>query len=359
MSDPRRRPSAAAAAAVLVLPLALAGCADGGFNPFGGGTAQPAAPGDVLARSQAPAYAVEDTWVYAVDGEQVVEKVIDVTDDGTIRWAATDGRRWEAWADPLLPPVRSLPEAGARTVTSFTPSTLGETTLFPLERGKAVRYRAEIASAQDGRIERTTEHECEVRGPREITVPAGTYTAVEVFCRRGGRFETLYYVPEVRNTVMELRDAEGRMERKELVAFRPAASDTPPAAAEAAPLPGDPVPQTAPVEVENLVMPPPVSDAGAIPEAAAAPAVASAAPAAASGAWTLQLGAMSTEAAARSAWAQWAPRAQGVLGGVEGRVMEADGLWRVTAGRYASRAEAARACDRLKGGGLQCLPRSF
>ncbi|MCA1973456.1 MAG: hypothetical protein LDL44_11510, partial [Caenispirillum sp.] len=250
--------SVRAAALVATAGFALSACS---VLPGNGRTAAPPA-GDALARSVQPEYRKDDTWAYSLGGEEVIEKVIDVTPEGRVLWAATDGRRWEAFPDPLLPPARSIPEAGPQITRLFTPPTLDDLTLYPLRAGRAVEYRTDLASADDGRIERAVEHTCEVRGPRQVTVPAGAFTAVEVFCQRGGRFETLYYAPEVRNTVMELRDVDGRMEKKELMAYRPApgsqAAPTVPdpeqvTTATAEPLAGTPTPSaTSAVVSESL-----------------------------------------------------------------------------------------------------------
>lgn len=348
-------------AVLAVAPAVLGGCA---MMEGGGGKPASAPTGDVMARSVLPQYRTDDTWAYSFGGEEVLEKVIGIDDEGRVLWAATDGRRWEAFADPLLPPLRSMPEAGPQTVRLFTPPTLDDLTLFPLRAGRATEYRAEVTSADDGRIERAVEHVCEVRGPRQVTVPAGAFTAVEVFCQRGGRFETLYYAPEVKNTVMELRDVDGRMEKKELLAYRPAAgSDAAPTvpapeqvtAATEAPLAGTPTPSaTAAVVSESLDSPAPTA---AAPTAAPAPAPeqTATAPAAATGAWTLQLAALSTEAAAREAWTRWQTKVTGVLPQAQPTIAEGNGLWRLTTGTFPDRQSANAACARLQNAGVQCF----
>lgn len=361
---PRRRPSATAALAVALVPALLAGCTLMGRDRA---AAPPA--GDALARSVQPDYRKDDTWAYSLGGEEVIEKVIDVTPEGRVLWAATDGRRWEAFPDPLLPPARSIPEAGPQITRLFTPPTLDDLTLFPLRAGRAVEYRTDLASADDGRIERAVEHTCEVRGPRQVTVPAGAFTAVEVFCQRGGRFETLYYAPEVRNTVMELRDVDGRMEKKELMAYRPApggeAAPTVPdpdqvTTATAEPLAGTPTPSaTSAVVSESLDTPAP----GAAAAASAASAPASPAPApdrvslapAPAGGWTLQLAALSTEAAARQAWSRWQGKVGSIMPGAEARIEQGGGLWRLTTGRFADSTTANATCARLQKAGVQCF----
>lgn len=347
----------ASLAAAVLLPLALAGCAG-----WPGETAAPApAQGDVMAQATLPRVSAGDTWTYSVDGEHAVEKVIEVEGDGRVLWAATDGRRWESLGDPLLPPARSLPEAGPRLTNTFTPSAFQDLTLFPLQPGNAVAYTTETTAESDGRTERTTEHRCEVRGPRQVTVPAGEFATAEIFCQRGGRFETLYYAPAVRNTVMELRDVEGRMERKELISYAPVAPGAAPemenpAAVDQVParpaLPGEPAPQGAPVEAEPLTVPTPLSED---PE----PATDAALPGAGGGPWTLQLGAMSSEAAAEQAWQQWQARVADVLAGAAARVTRVDGLWRLTVGDFPTRAAAGNACDRLKATGVECLPKQM
>lgn len=194
--------------------------------------------------------------------------------------------------------------------------------------------------------------------PREVTVPAGTFHTVEVFCRHGGRFETLYYAPRVRNTVMELRDVNGRMEKKELTAYRPAATtnraEVTQAAATATPLAGNRAPQAAAVESEPLATPaapdavePPAPQ----PEQTAAPPKAPA--------WTLQLAALSSRQAADNAWAQWSDPVTSVIPGAEAAIAQGDGLWRLTTGRFETRAAATAACTRLKAAGVQCFPKEL
>lgn len=331
-------------APALLLPLVLTACAAGELlDPADGSDATALRDGGI------PTYRAEDTWSYrAATGEDVVEKVVAVQDDGTVLWAATDGRRWEATANPLLPPLRTLPEAGPRLVNSFTPPA-AEVNLFPLDPGKSVSFTTQTAAEQDGRIEKTTESQCQVRGPREVTVPAGTFNTVEVFCRHGGRFETLYYAPDVRNTVMVLRDVDGRMEKKELVAYRPSTGATESTArtAATAPMAGTPAPQTAAVETESLDTVTP------------APQTVTTTPPADAPAWTLQLAALSSEDAARGAWNQWKGAVNGVLPGADSTVSHSDSLWRLTTGRFETRAGAADACTKLKAAGVQCFPKAL
>lgn len=356
--------SVRAVALVATASLALSACSLTG----GGGRGTPSTQGDVMARSVLPQYTADDTWTYVLDGEEVVEKVVAVGEDGRVTFAATDGRRWESLGDPLLPAARVMPEAGPQTVLLYTPPTLPDLTLFPLQPGKAAAYRTEITSANDGRMERAIEHTCEVRGPRQLTVPAGAFTAVEVFCQRGGRFETLYYAPEVRNTVMELRDVDGRMEKKELLSFRPSSGTGADIAATAEPLAGTPVPSSAGVERESLEGPlaPPPAEAATTPAPTGEPLRAEAAPAnpgrislavGAASPWTLQLAALSSEEAARQAWSRWQARIGSVLPGAQPRIEEGGGLWRLSAGGFASRGEATRACESLQRTGVQCFPR--
>lgn len=363
--------SVRAVALVATAGLALSACSLTGGG--GGGRSTPPAQGDVMARSVLPQYTADDTWTYILDGEEVVEKVVAVGEDGRVTFATTDGRRWESLGDPLLPAARVMPEAGPQTVLLYTPPTLPDLTLFPLQVGKAAAYRTEITSADDGRMERAIEHTCEVRGPRQLTVPAGAFTAVEVFCQRGGRFETLYYAPEIRNTVMELRDVDGRMEKKELVSFRPSSGGDAGVVATAEPLAGSPVPSSAGVERESLDGPlaPPAAAPASAPAvttaAAAEPVRTEAAPAAASSRialsasadspWTLQLAAVSSEEAARQAWSRWQARVGSVLPGAQPRIVEGGGLWRLSTGGFASRSEANRACETLQRTGVQCFPR--
>ncbi|EKV32397.1 hypothetical protein C882_2476 [Caenispirillum salinarum AK4] len=342
-------------ASVLLLPLALGACAAGSLKEPAAGSGATAAG---LLDATAPRYQADDTWSYrAATGDEVVEKVIAVRDDGTVLWAATDGRRWEAVANPLLPPLRTLPEAGPRLANTFTPPA-AELDLFPLTPGKTAAFTTQTAAEQDGRVEKTTESQCQVRGPREVTVPAGTFETVEVFCRHGGRFETLYYAPKVRNTVMELRDVDGRMEKKELVAYRPSATPAPAEAVpEAAPMPGDPAPQAAAVEAEALDTP----QAQAQPQpqpAQADPSQTAARPADAPG-WTLQLAALSSREAADKAWAQWQTAVQRAVPGAEAAIAQGNGLWRLTTGRFETRTDAAAACAKLKADDVQCFPKEL
>lgn len=345
-------------ASVLLLPLVLGACAAGSLGDPAAGTGAEAG----LLNTGTPRYRADDTWSYrAATGEEVVEKVIAVRDDGTVLWAATDGRRWEAAPNPLLPPLRSLPEAGPRLANAFTPPAQ-ELDLFPLTPGKEVAFTTETAAEEDGRVEKTTESQCQVRGPREVTVPAGTFETVEVFCRHGGRFETLYYAPEVRNTVMELRDVDGRMEKKELTAYRPAAAPAAAAApvlAKTAPMPGDPTPQAAAVEAESL-------DTPAATQAEATPAPAAASPQPEQTAaipdaprWTLQLAALSTREAADKAWDQWQSAVRGAVPGADPAIAQSDGLWRLTTGRFETRTDAAAACAKLKAADVQCFPKEL
>lgn len=202
-------------------------------------------------------------------------------------------------------------------------------------------------------MEKTTESQCQVRGPREVTVPAGTFATLEVFCRHGGRFETLYYAPDVRNTVMELRDVDGRMEKKELIAYRLASLGATPATMPTTTLmPGDAAPQAASVEAEPLTMP------EAAPSPQAAQPGREVAPISGPG-WTLQLAALSSRDAADKAWEQWSQSVRAALPNVQPTIAQGDGLWRLTAGRFASRVEAIAACEKLKGSGVQCFPKQL
>ncbi|MCB5426168.1 SPOR domain-containing protein [Altererythrobacter sp. CC-YST694] len=128
---------------------------------------------------------------------------------------------------------------------------------------------------------------------------------------------------------------------------RPAAPAPKTAQSPIAPPPARPAPKPAAAQVaQPAVRPAPVP---AAPKPAARPAQA----VAATGPWKLQLGAFGVKGNAQKLWAQLSVRPE--LSGKQRILVPSGKVTKLLAGGFASRAEADRACVKLKAAGQECL----
>ncbi len=153
-------------------------------------------------------------------------------------------------------------------------------------------------------------------------------------------------------------------------------AETKPVAAQTAPVQTKPAPVKATVvETKKPVVPPSVAvtqstlspvktqpKAVATPPAALTPAKpAATAPVTVAGAFVLQIGAYKSEADASAAWKVYQAKHAALLSGVSSNIEKADlgskGVWyRLRAGSFAGKDEAAALCDKLKAEGAACFP---
>lgn len=129
-----------------------------------------------------PQYELADTFVY--DNGRV-EQLVSVSGD-ELTWSAFEGRQYVRDRNFVLPLLHweTVESNGTRRVSSEAGS------LWPLKPGKTVRFRVltdVTVQVKDGAARHRRRAElwsCRVLPPAPITVPAGTYEALEIRCEQ-------------------------------------------------------------------------------------------------------------------------------------------------------------------------------
>ena len=129
-----------------------------------------------------PQYELADTFIY--DNGRV-EQLVSISGD-KLTWSAFEGRQYVRDRNFVVPLLHweTSESSGSRQVSSAAGS------LWPLEAGKAVRFRVLTdvtvkAKEGAGRHRRRTElWSCRVLPAAPITVPAGTFDALEIRCEQ-------------------------------------------------------------------------------------------------------------------------------------------------------------------------------
>jgi hypothetical protein len=165
--------------------LAIVACDSGG----------PGGPG-ALQAAPLPTYGLGDAYWFS-DGSTA--SVVAVGSD-QIRWKTRSGTEITP-RDVLLP---RLDWAGA-TGSGQRRYTLGPVELFPLEAGKAIRFRA-VRTDGHRRVVAQEDWRCEVPGAIQVATPAGGFDTWRVDCRmqetpaaagNGIVQRTFYYSPDI------------------------------------------------------------------------------------------------------------------------------------------------------------------
>lgn len=178
--------------AFLILAVAawLTGC--GGSAP-GGPSSETLRT--ALPPAELPTYAKGDS--YTLDNPRETWRVVDIT-NGIVTWESARGGRQATMFDPLLPPVRWRRPDGSQGVRKFLAWSGG---LFPIKAGNKLTFETAVSIGESGLHARFIWN-CYVGHPRQVTVPAGVFAALPVFCRRNdGRTTRAYYAPALRHAV--------------------------------------------------------------------------------------------------------------------------------------------------------------
>jgi hypothetical protein len=132
--------------------------------------------------AQLPQYEPHDTFIY--DNGRV-EQLVSVSGD-TLTWSAFEGREYQRDRNFIVPLLhwKTVESQGTRKASAEARS------LWPLQAGKTARFRV-VTDANVQVTERTTKRRrrtelwsCRVLPSAAITVPAGTFDAMEIRCDR-------------------------------------------------------------------------------------------------------------------------------------------------------------------------------
>jgi hypothetical protein len=129
-----------------------------------------------------PQYELADTFIY--DNGRV-EQLVSMSGD-KLTWSAFEGRQYVRDRNFVLPLLHweTVESSGNRRVSPEAGS------LWPLEPGKSARFRVltdvtlKVKEGPDRRRRRTELWTCRVLPPASITVPAGSFEAVEIRCEQ-------------------------------------------------------------------------------------------------------------------------------------------------------------------------------
>jgi hypothetical protein len=129
-----------------------------------------------------PEYELADTFIY--DSGRV-EQLVAISGD-QLTWSAFEGRRYVRDRNFVVPLLQweTVESRGTRRVSAEARS------LWPLEPGKAVRFRVvtdvtvQVKEGTDTRRRRVELWSCRVLPRAPITVPAGTFDALEIRCEQ-------------------------------------------------------------------------------------------------------------------------------------------------------------------------------
>ena len=170
-----------------------------------------------LGASELPAYRKGDTFRYA--GGRV-EQVVAVKGND-IHWKRENGNRFISDRNFLLPPESW--ESKRRVGEQKVVRQWGEVWPLALGRLKNFRIQRNMTDKRSGKVKQSfRSFDCTVTGAEAVAVPAGTFDAYEITCRRytssGSRLvqtRTFHYAPKVGHYVR--REIENHRDGKRKV----------------------------------------------------------------------------------------------------------------------------------------------
>jgi len=127
-----------------------------------------------------PEYEIGDTFIY--DNGRV-EQFVSASSE-RLTWSAFEGRQYVRHRDFAIP-LLEWETAESRGTREVSPEAAG---LWPLQPGKSVRFRVvtevtrEVKEGVNRHRRRAELWTCRVQPPAPITVPAGTFDALEIVC---------------------------------------------------------------------------------------------------------------------------------------------------------------------------------
>lgn len=171
-----------------------------------------------LPAAEIPTYAKGDRYIY--DNPYEVWTIVRIQ-EGMVTWQSSLGETRQTMFDPLLPPVgwrKSDSSGGNRQILEWSGG------LFPLKSGNKLTYKSAV------QVDGSAGHalfvwNCYAGNPRLLTVPAGDFATVPVYCRRsdGQKLQT-YYAPALHNAAsLVLTTPDGRETTRNLLSFEPGA----------------------------------------------------------------------------------------------------------------------------------------
>jgi hypothetical protein len=140
------------------------------------------AVGVAVGATPLPQYELADTFIY--DNGRV-EQLVSMSGD-RLTWSAFEGRQYVRDRNFVLPLLHweTVESKGNRRVSRESGS------LWPLQPGKAVRFRVltdvavQVKEGANRHRRRAELWSCRVLPPATITVPAGTFEALEIRCEQ-------------------------------------------------------------------------------------------------------------------------------------------------------------------------------
>jgi hypothetical protein len=156
-----------------------------------------------------PVYESGDSYIFEVNGTQVVETVTEVAGD-VVHWGDDSGVTWATLHDPILQPISEI-EISRR----YSQAALE---VFPLQKSRKITFTV-FEMPRDGSERRRVET-CEVLGAARVAVKAGEFDTFKVHCKRRDFNETLFYSPLVGHTVKTIREGSVTNQVSQLVTFR-------------------------------------------------------------------------------------------------------------------------------------------
>ncbi|MFQ5774697.1 MAG: hypothetical protein ACE5GS_09285 [Kiloniellaceae bacterium] len=176
-----------------------------------------------------PSYRTGDTFVYS-DGTAtpLVRRVVGVNAE-TVDWVTEKDFRFTTYRNFALPRLKwNGPSSAGTMLNALRPAEL-----WPLEPKKTAQVTADYNRLDKATNETSTYKEnwsCKVNRARAVTVPAGTFDAFKIICRRLNqagkttRTHIWYYAPQVGHFVKRIKKYGNRPDRViELVTYRPGA----------------------------------------------------------------------------------------------------------------------------------------
>ena len=156
-----------------------------------------------------PHYESGDSYIFEVNGTQVVETVTEVAGD-VVHWGDDSGQTWATLHDPILQPISEI-EVSRR----YSQAALE---VFPLQNSRKITFTV-FEMPRDGSERRRVET-CEVLGAARVAVKAGEFDTFKVHCKRRDFNETLFYSPLVGHTVKTIREGSITNQVSQLVTFK-------------------------------------------------------------------------------------------------------------------------------------------
>lgn len=180
-----------------------------------------------LPPAELPVYQPGDSFVYVDGDNQTRERRVVSVEGENVNWITETGFRFEAYRNFVVPRL-SWDGSSSSGEMLNTPS---PNQLWPLEPKRKIELTADYRRVRkDSKDVREYEEfwKCKVRDARPVAVPAGTFDAYKVVCKRYDdtrrnvtRTHIWYYAPQVGHFVKRVKKYSGKPKQViELVEYR-------------------------------------------------------------------------------------------------------------------------------------------